>query len=448
MQTGLINFVACTSTLAQGVNLPIRYLIISGIHQAGEKIKVRDFQNLVGRAGRSGMHTEGLVIFSDPSVYDTRRTNSWHFDLSVELLSPDRAESTTSSLLGLMLPIQSGDGKVHLPMSANELCKLMLSDEAAWLVWANEIVSIYPKNIFNVKELITELRNRRRLIFAIESYLMANRGSNAFDVFKTGAEQLATATLAYHLASDEVKLGIGVLFETVVEYVQQQEPSTEKQAVYAKTLLGVRSAKAIERWVAENRDILLSLTSSEEWLMIVWELFIEQSDDKFFHTVEPQALAFQIARRWLQGSSYRALFEYVIAEKGTKSWGEKARRKLNEDDIIDFCESELGFQCTLVLAAVAQFLFGDTNIFSKDASVLTLFQKSLKYGMPDSLSISCYEYGFSDRVLAQHIGTELLWLGYFENIFGPAIEAHRDRIQEILSDYPSYFKSVLAGLNI
>ena len=56
MQCGLIKFVACTSTLAQGVNLPIRYLIVSGVYQGREKIKVRDFQNLIGRAGRAG-HT-------------------------------------------------------------------------------------------------------------------------------------------------------------------------------------------------------------------------------------------------------------------------------------------------------------------------------------------------------------------------------------------------------
>src|SRR5690606_25104964 len=106
MQLGRINFVACTSTLAQGVNLPIRYLIVTGIHQGAEKIKVRDFQNLIGRAGRSGMHTEGLVIFSDPEVFDKRshRKGSWKFNSSVDLLSPARSESTTSSLLALLAP--------------------------------------------------------------------------------------------------------------------------------------------------------------------------------------------------------------------------------------------------------------------------------------------------------------------------------------------------------
>ena len=261
MQQGRINFVACTSTLAQGVNLPIRYLIVSGIHQGGEKIKVRDFQNLIGRAGRSGMHTEGLVIFSDPDVYDKRlqRTESWKFSSSVELLSPDRSESTTSSLLGMLSPMRSSDGKGVLQLNADALCRLILSDEGTWLVWANEVVRLNPQFKFDAKALATELRGRRHLIFALESYLMSNRGTNSFDEFKSAAERLATSTLAYRLASDELKPAVRTLFISVAEYLQQQEPATEKQAAYSKTLLGVKSAKAVEQWVAANRDFLVVL---------------------------------------------------------------------------------------------------------------------------------------------------------------------------------------------
>lgn len=39
MQGELIKLVICTSTLAQGVNLPIRYLIVSGVNQGAERIK-------------------------------------------------------------------------------------------------------------------------------------------------------------------------------------------------------------------------------------------------------------------------------------------------------------------------------------------------------------------------------------------------------------------------
>ena len=273
MQQSRINFVACTSTLAQGVNLPIRYLIVSGIHQGGEKIKVRDFQNLVGRAGRSAMHTEGLVIFSDPNVFDKRRSESWRFDSSVELLSPDRSESTTSSLLELLSPLRSSDGEGEIQLTADAVCGLILSDEDAWLPWANEVVKVNPQFKFDVKTLVAELRRRRLLIVALESYLMANRGTGTFDEFTAEAEELATSTLAYHLASDEVKPAIRTLFISIAEYLQQQEPAPEKQAAYSKTLLGVRSAKAVEQWVIANRDALLALDSNEDWLATIWGLF-------------------------------------------------------------------------------------------------------------------------------------------------------------------------------
>jgi hypothetical protein len=447
MQQGRINFVACTSTLAQGVNLPIRYLIVSGIHQGAERIKVRDFQNLIGRAGRSGMHTEGLVIFSDPEVFDKRlqRTESWKFNSSVELLSPALSENTTSSLLGLLAPIRSSDGKGVLQLDADALCRLILSDEGTWIEWGNDVVRLNPQFRFDAKALVGELRSRRRLIFAIESYLMANRGIGSYDEFKAAVERLAASTLAYHLASDELKPAIRALFISLAEYLEEQEPATEKQAAYSKTLLGVRSAKAVEQWVNENREFLLTLDSNENWLAMVWALFSEQSDDKFFHAVEPKSLAIQLATQWLHGSPYFELFAHSSAEKGSKPWGAEKRRRLTEDDVVEFCESTLGFECSLVLAAVAQFLFGENGINDERSAALTLFQKALKYGLPGWPSISCYEQGFADRVVAQRLCNSAREDGFSGEYFAPALVSHRGRIEEVLAGYPSYFESVFVG---
>jgi POLQ-like helicase len=445
MQEGLINFVACTSTLAQGVNLPIRYLIVSGIHQGAEKIKVRDFQNLIGRAGRSGMHTEGLVIFSDPEVFDKRLQQSWKFSSSVELLSPSQSESTTSSLLGLLTPICSSDGNGLVELTVDSLCLLLFRDESSWLPWANEIVRLNPQFKFKAADLIGELRSRRRLTFAIESYLMANRGVGSFDEFKSTVENLAASTLAYHLASDELKAAIKALFVFVAGYLQEQEPAAEKQAVYSKTLLGVRSAKAVEQWVNENSVLLMTLSSNEDWLATVWALFLEQSDDKFFHAIEPKSLAIQLATRWLQGESYSALFAHSSSEKGSKPHGTERRRRLANDDIVNFCESILGFECSLVLAAVAQFLFGESGADNESAAALTLFQKALKYGVVDQLSISCYEQGFADRMVAQKLSEAVRADGFSGKFFAQAIISHKGRLKATLASYPSYFMTVLEG---
>ena len=446
MQTGRINLVACTSTLAQGVNLPIRYLIVSGIYQAGDRIKTRDFQNLIGRAGRAGMHTEGLVIFADPMVYDKRRSERWRFDMSVNLLAADQSEDTTSSLLGLLDPLRSVDGRTSLPHAPNVLCRLLLSDEQTWLQWANEVVRLNQQFGFEAKHIVAELRRRRRLLSSVESYLMANRGAGSFEEFKAGVQRLAMATLAYHLASDDEKAALIVLFGLVADYIQDQAPTQERQAVYAKTLLGVVSAMQIEEWVNQNRESLLGMETNEEWLSMVWSLFASQLEDKFFHTIEPVSLPAQLATKWLQGVNYLDLIEHTVTANGTKPWGDTQRRRITDEDVIDFCESTLGFECSLVLAALAQFLFGERAMGDEDAAALTLFQKALKYGLPDWLSISSIEQGFADRVVAQRLRDTLLASGYSGGFVEPALRTHRDLVAGILTEFPTYFESVLEGI--
>ncbi len=97
LKEDLVKFVLCTSTLAQGVNLPLRYLIISTTYQGRDRIKVRDFHNLIGRAGRAGMHTEGSIIFSDPSLFGNKK--SWRWSRVTGLLNSENTEPCLSSLI-------------------------------------------------------------------------------------------------------------------------------------------------------------------------------------------------------------------------------------------------------------------------------------------------------------------------------------------------------------
>lgn len=64
---GYSAMVLCTSTLAEGINLPIRTLVLYSVSRrsaSGESTPMlaRDIKNLVGRAGRAGSSTRGLVI--------------------------------------------------------------------------------------------------------------------------------------------------------------------------------------------------------------------------------------------------------------------------------------------------------------------------------------------------------------------------------------------------
>lgn len=103
MSHNLINFVVCTSTLAQGVNLPIKYLIISNLYQGQSQIKVRDFHNLLGRTGRAGKHIEGTVILSEPFVHSNKR--DWKWRKYKSMLNIANSEDSLSNLLKLVRDI-------------------------------------------------------------------------------------------------------------------------------------------------------------------------------------------------------------------------------------------------------------------------------------------------------------------------------------------------------
>lgn len=68
---GLINYICCTSTLLQGVNLPAKHIIIENPHSGDDPMTRADFQNLAGRAGRLLKEFHGYVWCIRPREWDT-----------------------------------------------------------------------------------------------------------------------------------------------------------------------------------------------------------------------------------------------------------------------------------------------------------------------------------------------------------------------------------------
>ncbi len=75
IESKIINILICTGTLAEGVNLPIRTLVVHTVRRFNEDterlefIKRRSIKNMIGRVGRAGKETRGRVVF----VTDTER---------------------------------------------------------------------------------------------------------------------------------------------------------------------------------------------------------------------------------------------------------------------------------------------------------------------------------------------------------------------------------------
>ncbi|GEM_PF-5283592 len=64
---GYLDVICCTSTLAEGVNLNVRTVIISSVYEGGVSMEGMKLHNLAGRAGRALKDTEGHVILMESS---------------------------------------------------------------------------------------------------------------------------------------------------------------------------------------------------------------------------------------------------------------------------------------------------------------------------------------------------------------------------------------------
>jgi len=69
---GYVRVIIATSTLSEGVNIPVNFLLIPSVCRASSVLSLQEFTNLIGRAGRPGVATEGSALVVLPERTETR----------------------------------------------------------------------------------------------------------------------------------------------------------------------------------------------------------------------------------------------------------------------------------------------------------------------------------------------------------------------------------------
>lgn len=443
MKEGMARFVICTSTLAQGVNLPIRYLIVTSLYQGSERIKVRDFHNLIGRTGRSGMHTEGSIIFADPNIYDQRsefRTN-WRWRQVKELLEPTNSEPCASTLLQILEPLHSDNQKYTITTEIIDFIQDFLEEPQKVIAQLEDIASKHEDKGFTRKGLKNQMFWKMHNISSIESYLMAHGDDSGF-----GDEQiveLAKGTLAYFLARDEEKIKVIKLFKLLGRNISKKIPNELRRKAFGKTLYGVRTSMEIEAWLSNNIELIVKCKDRDELLSILWPIISKNIDHSTFKKCDRPNVLKEITLAWLKGRPFQDLFD-LISTSGAMLINSSQRRQFNMDHVIDICENALAYDGTLVLGAIVELIEivcteGDKDIIDE----LKGLQKSLKYGLTSSIEIMLYELGFADRVVSQDISSVVDENIFLKKALIEEIKQKKEIIRKLLKKYPSYFTMVI-----
>lgn len=442
MRYDLVRFVVCTSTLAQGVNLPIRYLIVTSVYQGMERIKVRDFHNLIGRAGRAGMHTEGSILFADPVIFDKRatRNDKWRWDQVKELLEPRNSEPCISNLLSIFDPIKSDDEKYTITMEALDFAKAYIDDPDEVAKLSAGIAAQHGDRNFSRDGVERQVAWRISLICAVESFLLSHWDESEDGLSEADVTRLAAGTLAFFLADDQNKEYIRELFQLLAGNISANITDPARRKIYGRTLYGIQDAKAIEGWVQSNADSLLSIVDETEALDLAWPLLIRHINSGVFTKFDKPEVLKEIAYGWISGKPFSDLLKIIRKRKTKMIWGTR-HREFKIDHVVDICEGTLAYEGALVVGAVSEFI----ETLDKDGTGdlinrLQLFQKRLKYGLPTETTIALYEIGFSDRVIAQNLAASLNLAATQKKDLVEALKKDQDGARAVIEKYPSYFQ--------
>jgi POLQ-like helicase len=445
MRKQLIRLIVCTSTLAQGVNLPIRYLLVTSPMQGRESIKARDFHNLMGRAGRAGMYGEGTVIFTDHRLYDERVTESGRWDKTLNLIHPDSAEPTGSTLLSLFNPMRNDTGTRNLiSLSPAEIAINIVDNWDELYKAVGNISTDLKESNFSVASLREQLEAKKKIIEAIESFLMTYRSDVESDVFITNSQVLAGETLAYSLATPEQKMLLTDIFESVARRIEKFVPKTVDQHRFGRTLLGIDYALAIEAWVKDNLHILETIDSSGNLFEVLWPLLAELSAEKRLDDTVPEGALKTLAMGWLEGSSFATLLHKLEELDASYPYG-KYRKSFDIDQVVDLCEQTFGFEFALLLAAVNESFIAHVTEVSGDEfrGYADLLQKRLKYGLPSQKCIAYFDAGFAERVIAQALPNGIVRESAKTSYdVRKLARKYPGDFEVILRDFPSYFTDV------
>lgn len=417
-----LRLVVCTSTLAQGVNIPIKYLFMTSFMVARNSMRIRSFQNLMGRTARSGMYTEGSVIVTDPRLFDNKNNQknggNYKWNDCIKMFDDSAAEPCGSSILSLVQDIRIDYETRVIGAKVAQHIIDHYNEPDCFEQYVNKLTTalhkVYPQK--NASSIVESVMARKSIVEAIENHLCfvfsidenADKQSIAADICKE--------TLAYFMANDDEKALLEKIFNIITLKTNKIDYSQIKN--YARTMIGIDSLLQIEKWIAENHLTQQKYTNEQLVEMII--SFFQAT-----HTLTKRTNCFaDICQMWLDGCSFVGMHEST---------------SLPIADLEDICSKSISYELSFFVGSIIDIIaISDEDIVNPLPNLLRL-QRRLKYGVKTETAVSICEKIFNDRFLANLLADEIGHDAIETNSIVGVIQSHKDDILDILSAYPTYF---------
>lgn len=437
MKANLARIVICTSTLAQGVNFPIKYLLVTSTQQGVDRIKVRDFQNLMGRAGRAGMHTESSVIFSTPKIYDDRahplqwRRRDWAF--SKHLLDPANSEPCGSGLLELFEDYQQRQPPIVQNIRP-EWLDLAFADAAR----IEQVVAaaIAVQNNISADSFRPFIEARARAVQNIAAFLIAHMDFADDEQIAERVKALAENTLAYYIADEPTRAKLITVFQTVATAIGANADG-DLRVIIRKSPLPPATIAALQGWLTANIDALTAALAEDSLPDMVITELLSHNSARSIRSVEDQNVVPELLRLWSEGASYHAIFE-ILRDRNIRF----GARNATVEDAVALCENGFAYDVAMIAASLADLA---EPLEPEFYEALSWIQRRLKYGLPAPAQAAFFEAGFADRIVATALAAQfpLVETRYEAR---QLVREQAAAVEAVLAPFPSYFHAIAREL--
>ncbi|KRL49316.1 hypothetical protein FD37_GL000917 [Levilactobacillus spicheri DSM 15429] len=382
-RNGNIPLLLCTNTLAQGVNLPIKTIIITSIGNGEMELNNRDTINLIGRVGRTGVINEGNIIFmQNISSFSDERVK--HALNSLAIDAP--AEPLGSSLAALFMPTAINSYSRSEDIRASEWCvPEFLDNPMEWI--SNRVKGDSPSKAKAYRRLFLKKANG---IWQIENYLMSIWNVIQEGVQEENIENVVKKMFASTcIRDDEFDLMLWT-FKYLGERISRLVVDRHDVLTMSKMMVGINEALTIKSFVDSNDEVIITSDDMEQIITDIWPILRtsvsikNQSEDSLYRF---------LLNKWIKGSSYIEILESWKLEYPDIRL---SNRKPTVEKVYIICSQAFQFDMQLKLTALMEVITDPVKY-----ARLEKLQVAMKLGLPKKTEQVMYGAGISDRVLAR-----------------------------------------------
>lgn len=277
---GEIRMIICNKTLAEGVNFPVKTLVLGDIRNPngeGGFMPLDDLMNVVGRAGRAGKETYGLVI--------GKNDNAWYILKAAKGEGLQPARGQMSRLLEYIAKVERETGSNLTDEEMNELLE----------------TTGYAESLDKMIILSTD----------------------DFSLQDTDAEVLASSSLTYHLTSHQGQNNLRHVFNSRFKYLQELSSNTFD--TYKRTGIAPKKMERLQQLINDDlgwHNIEVADMCESEFINIMLQLtdFVNPEDNLQQYGV--------VLQKWMNGFSYKQIADEVeLSVEDTVEYIERLTRE-------------------------------------------------------------------------------------------------------------------------